>query len=105
MAYDWIKTWRQNLPNIDPDRYQLIKVHSIRKTFAQLALRSGMNLMEISQYGDWKLPSCVLYYVAYDHNYALNLIQKLLINQPKKEYKTLSIDMDHITQKKVKMYT
>ena len=101
LSYDamnrWVHSWRADVPNMSSENRFRIKLHSSRKTFANLGVKSGLNLLEIATYGTWALPTAVTLYVQYDWQYAIRLTKKLFVIKHRPQYRSLCVDMSKVS--------
>ena len=104
IARKWTIAWKEMIPGYDTVLKRRIRLHTMRKTFAMLAVRSGWDLLQISTYGNWSLPSAVIFYVVYIPNVALGIAKTFLIQQHKKHCEYLNVDMNNLSTAHKKLY-
>ena len=92
----WVLEWRGKLQGLTTEQKNRVRLHTIRKTFANLAFRAGLDMLKIATYGTWALPTAITIYVNYDMQYAIGLAYKLLYGRIIKARKEISINMNKV---------
>ena len=98
----WMKLWTHSLPNYDKDLCSRIKPHSMRKTFCCILYRLGWDMVQIAAYGDWSVPSSLIYYCIYQQSVALSIIKQLIYGKQLPQYLPYICDLDLINLKNKK---
>ena len=75
----WINKWKYELPYYEEEQSTRVVIHTVRKTFCNLLYRVGWDMVRISCYGDWSVPTSLTFYYQYMPHEALQ-IAKLLFN-------------------------
>ena len=90
----WIKQWKFNVPHYDKDQQMRILLHSMRKTFCQHMYEIGWDMVKIGCYGNWAVPTTLIFYYQYTQHEALSIAKLLLFAPNNTSRSGLICDLD-----------
>ena len=98
----WMSEWKYLLPvyEYDRDLCKRVVLHSARKTFCNLLYRAGWDMVRISCYGTWSVPSSLIFYYQYLPTEALRITRLILIKKELTDRKNIICDLDNVSFKR-----
>ena len=93
--FRWVLLWREEVKGLTHEQRLRVRLHTIRKTFANLAFGSGMDMLAIATYGYWAIPTAMIVYVQFNVKEAMRIPYRLLLQKPKRG-KDKRVDMNKL---------